>query len=177
MSPASPLHPGTLLATGLGVGYAKVAPGTWGSLWGLPLAWGLATLPPWLGTLAWLATLPVAYWACGCGARHFQAHGQPGHDQGGIVVDEIAAVPLTLTPLVWAGWLPAFASGDWFVIAWASAIAFALFRLLDIAKPGPIGWCDQRGDTAGVLLDDLAAGAIGGGVYAAGLMLWRAVSA
>jgi phosphatidylglycerophosphatase A len=35
---------------------------------------------------------------------------------------------------------------------------FALFRLFDITKPGPIGWADRRGDALGVMLDDVIAG-------------------
>ncbi len=40
--------------------------------------------------------------------------------------------------------------------------AFLLFRLLDITKPGPIRWLDRRvGGGLGVVLDDVAAGAVG----------------
>ncbi len=35
---------------------------------------------------------------------------------------------------------------------------FALFRLFDIAKPGPIGWADRQGGAAGIMADDLLAG-------------------
>ncbi len=42
--------------------------------------------------------------------------------------------------------------------AWALA-AFALFRLFDIWKPGPIGWSDKKltGGT-GIMMDDVLAG-------------------
>ncbi|MEO9190563.1 MAG: phosphatidylglycerophosphatase A, partial [Acetobacteraceae bacterium] len=48
--------------------------------------------------------------------------------------------------------------------------ALAVFRLLDIAKPGPIGWADRQGGAAGVMEDDLIAGALGAGI------LWAARS-
>ena len=37
-------------------------------------------------------------------------------------------------------------------------VAFALFRLFDIKKWGPVGWADRRGDPLGVMLDDVIAG-------------------
>ncbi len=37
--------------------------------------------------------------------------------------------------------------------------AFLMFRLLDVAKPGPIGWADRQGGAAGIMADDLIAGA------------------
>jgi phosphatidylglycerophosphatase A len=38
------------------------------------------------------------------------------------------------------------------------AMAFGLFRGLDVAKPGPVGWADRRPGAWGVMLDDLVAG-------------------
>jgi len=43
---------------------------------------------------------------------------------------------------LWPGWLT----------------GFALFRLFDILKPGPVGWADRRQDALGVMLDDVIAG-------------------
>ncbi len=55
---------------------------------------------------------------------------------------------------------------------WVALCAFLLFRLLDIAKPGPIGWLDRTvGGGLGVMADDLLAGLITGGVLWAGLSL------
>ena len=50
-------------------------------------------------------------------------------------------------------------------------VAFLLFRLFDIWKPGPIGRADRRGDAPGVMYDDLWAGLFAGGaiMLAAGL--------
>jgi phosphatidylglycerophosphatase A len=38
------------------------------------------------------------------------------------------------------------------------AAAFLLFRLFDIAKPGPIGWADRQDGPASIMADDLLAG-------------------
>ena len=37
--------------------------------------------------------------------------------------------------------------------------AFALFRLFDITKPGPIGWADRQPGAFGIMADDVLAGA------------------
>ena len=41
------------------------------------------------------------------------------------------------------------------------AVAFALFRLLDITKPGPIGAIDRMHGPVGVMGDDVLAGLVG----------------
>ncbi len=41
------------------------------------------------------------------------------------------------------------------------AVAFAVFRLLDIWKPGPIGAIDRWPGAVGVMGDDVAAGCAG----------------
>jgi phosphatidylglycerophosphatase A len=76
------------------------------------------------------------------------AAGAGAADPGWVVIDEIAGQWLTMLALPRPS-LPG-------VIA-----AFLLFRLLDIAKPGPIGWADRRAGPLAVMGDDLIAGAIG----------------
>jgi phosphatidylglycerophosphatase A len=47
----------------------------------------------------------------------------------------------------------------------AYALAFALFRLFDIVKKGPVGWADKRfSDGFGVMFDDVIAGLLALGV-------------
>jgi phosphatidylglycerophosphatase A len=78
-------------------------------------------------------------------------------DPSWIVVDEGAGQLIAL-----AG-LPLEANSAGLVMA------FALFRALDILKPGPVGWADRQGGAFGVMLDDLVAGVIA----AAGLMMFH----
>jgi phosphatidylglycerophosphatase A len=48
---------------------------------------------------------------------------------------------------------------------------FVTFRVLDVWKPGPVGWAERRfGGGLGVMLDDLVAGALGALLLAAGLL-------
>jgi phosphatidylglycerophosphatase A len=68
------------------------------------------------------------------------------HDHGGIVFDEFVGYWTTmfLLPATWS-WLLA---------------GFAVFRLFDIWKPGPIRWCDRHVEGGfGIMLDDILAGA------------------
>jgi len=129
---------------GLGLGFLPAAPGTWGSLGGVALWW--LTLPLGLtaqALLLILAAIPAAL-ICGACAR---AAGES--DPSFVVLDEILGMWLALL----------FVKPSWL---WAAA-AFALFRLLDIAKPWPVSWMERRfSGGPGILLDDLVAGLIAG---------------
>ena len=134
-------HPAHLIAFGFGTGLAPKAPGTVGTLLGLPLFWAILAVAPDLPNqiILLIAAFLVGIWAC---ARAGRALGVPDH--GGIVWDEIVAFALVLvfTPATWV-WV---------------AIAFALFRLFDILKPWPIRLADTHLKNGfGVMFDDLLA--------------------
>ena len=81
--------------------------------------------------------------------------GSKDHDPSEIVIDEVTGQFIALLPLSYASWM----HGIDILAMWPGWIAaFALFRLFDITKPGPIGWADRRGDALGVMLDDVIAG-------------------
>ena len=72
-------------------------------------------------------------------------------DHPAIVWDEIVGMLVTMAavPVRWY-WLVG---------------GFVLFRLLDIVKPGPVGWLDRRlTGGLGVMVDDLAAALIACGI-------------
>lgn len=137
------LHPASLVATGLGTGNIPIAPGSWASLAVLPVAWVVATHAGalWLvaaGAVALLAGL----WAS---ARYCTASGEK--DPSRVVIDEIAGQFIALSPIA----VPDPVT---------YAIAFFVFRIFDIFKPWPAGWCDRELDGApGVMFDDIIAGA------------------
>ena len=159
-------HPARWIALGFGSGLSPWAPGTAGTLW----AWGVfVLLAPWLSGPWWLGLLAISatggWWACTRTAQHLGIA-----DPGAIVWDEVLAFWLVLWWLAPAGF-------------WPQLAAFALFRLFDAVKPGPVGWADarykQRPGTAigwregfGILFDDLVAAACTVGV----LMAWRALT-
>ena len=119
-------HPAHFIAMGFGSGLSPVAPGTAGTLW----AWvSFLVLQRWLSSaqIGWLigASIPVGWWVCSVTARNMRVL-----DPGSIVWDEIAAFWLVLWLVMPTGLL-------------GQAIAFALFRYFDAAKPGPVGWADR----------------------------------
>ncbi len=148
-------HPAHLIAFGFGTGLAPKAPGTVGTLLGLPLYWLTLAIAPDLANqlIFLLATFLLGVWACG---RTGRALGVADH--GGMVWDEIVAfaVVLMFTPaLMFTSALPNTLK-EW---AWI-ALAFALFRLFDILKPWPIRLADTRLKNGfGVMFDDLLAAA------------------
>ena len=127
-----------LVASGGGVGFLPRAPGTWGSLAAALV--GAAILAAG-GRWALAAGVAVAT-AAGLWAIP-RAGGDA--DPGWVVIDEVAGMWIAMLPLSWPSPLGVL-------------VAFALFRLLDITKPGPIGRLDRVPGRAGVMGDDLAAG-------------------
>lgn len=144
----------TLLATGLGSGLLPKAPGTWGSLLAVLLGEGLfQAVGGWgIGGLAAVSTLvgvPVS-------GRVSVLRGRK--DPGEIVVDEIAGQAIALAGL--HAVLPAGAPDP---LRWGLvALAFVLFRVFDIAKPGPVDKLQSLPGGWGVMADDLLAGALAG---------------
>lgn len=132
--------PGHLLALGFGSGCAPAAPGTFGTLAGIPLFLALQLLPlPWY-VLATAFAFVLGVWLCGRTAAALSVH-----DHSGIVWDEVVGYLVTMTavPVQWP-WI---------------AAGFLLFRLLDIWKPWPIRMLDRHvGGGFGIMLDDLVAG-------------------
>jgi len=134
-----------VLATGFGVGYSAVAPGTLGSLVGLLLSWLLSLA---IGSVAIRAALllalvlgsvPVCSWA----ASHF---GRPDPSQ--VVLDELVAMPiaLLLVPFTWQ----------------TATVGFLWFRLFDIVKPWPVAVVERWPGGWGIVADDVAAAVLAG---------------
>jgi len=125
-----------LLATGLGSGYAPLAPGTFGSMVGVLAFWSLSfggTPATVVGTI--FVTI-LGFWTAGVGETHFG-----GKDPGAVVIDEVAGQMLTLL----------FLPPTWKTLA----IGFFLFRLLDVLKPFPARRLESLGGGTGIMVDDL----------------------
>lgn len=137
MKPVKPPH---LIASGLGIGYIPLAPGTFGSLLGLAIGAGLLHL----GT-PFLALGVIA--ASAAGMIAIPRTGAAATDPGWVVIDEIAGQMIAMLPLSLVSWE-------------GLAMAFLLFRLFDIRKPYPIRLIDERADALGIMGDDWLAGLI-----------------
>ena len=133
----NPIH---LLALGFGSGLARRAPGTWGTLAGLPLYLVLAPLPVSAYVAACAALFIMGVWICERAADDMGVHDHPS-----IVFDEMIGFLVTMVgiPVSW----------EWILTG------FLLFRLFDICKPWPISMLDRRvRGGLGIMLDDVAAG-------------------
>lgn len=130
------------LATGFYAGNIPFAPGTFGSLIGLPLCFvlaGMSAAPAMVGTLLFIF---FAVWIADA-AEKILAQSDPGC----IVIDEIAGMATTLIGLPFN--------------LITVVIGFIIFRILDILKPFPIRNLDKRiSGGLGVVADDVAAGII-----------------
>ena len=142
----------TVLASGLGTGYAPRAPGTAGSLFGLLIGCILLDHGHW----------PLAAGAAAASAIGLIAIPRTGaatRDPGWIVIDEIAGQMVALLGLP-------YLTGS------GVLLAFLLFRLFDIRKPWPISLADARHDALGIMADDWIAGAFAAIVLAALRLVW-----
>ena len=130
------------VATGCGISlFVPFAPGTFGSLPGVALAYAIALLPVWAQIPACLALTLLAIPVCG------RAEAILGiRDDGRISADEwmlfpIAVVGLPLLSLPW----------------WAMAVFFGVVRLIDIIKPPPAKRLQSLPGGRGIVVDDLIA--------------------
>lgn len=135
------------------VGLLKPAPGTWGSLAALPVAWVILTLGGWIA----LVVATTALFFVGLEAARAEAEASGDHDPSHVVIDEVVGQWIALLPVG----LGAAMTGSAVLALWPGwIVAFALFRIFDILKPGPVGKADRRGDAIGLMMDDVWAGAI-----------------
>jgi len=171
-----------VVATGLGSGRLRPAPGTWGSLAGLA-AWcllSLATLRPFaawtlahrdfpqLGGLMYavealtmLAPLALSWVAVRASDLVVAQTGDK--DPGWIVADEWAGMWITLWPLRWEiaqnlHHLRGPGGLRWLPML---LVPFLVFRLLDIWKPWPVRQIQVLPGGDGIVADDVVAGLYG----------------
>ncbi len=152
------------MATAGGIGLVPKAPGTFGSLPGLAVGYGLVQWTLTLQAQSWsmsaIVALLTALFAASTAvavraiAGTERAWGE--HDPGAIVIDEVIGQALAVAIIASTTWMSLLA-------------AFVMFRILDIAKPWPISWVDQKvGGAWGTMLDDVLAGAMAGALVLAG---------
>jgi phosphatidylglycerophosphatase A len=166
------------IATACGLGYLPKAPGTWGSLVGVALYWGIFRL--------------CGYWISS--AAHSGVEVLPTPEMASFLIQCLAA-PLLLVLGIWVSGRVASYSGiedPQFVVidevsgqqlalllgtSWATALnwkylllGFILFRAFDIWKPFPARQAESLPGGWGIMADDWIAG-----IYAAiGLWIARA---
>lgn len=148
------------VASVLGAGFLRPAPGTWGSLVGAALGIAAILLLPASPNLA-LALLAVVSTALGLGCVPAACRRLGRGDPSQVVIDEVAGV------LVAMAMLPSATLRTAPLLA--AVCCFAAFRCFDIAKPWPVGACERLPGALGVMADDVAAGILAGIVAMAAL--------
>lgn len=132
------------IATAGGAGYAPIAPGTCGTAVAVPLAWLCRDMHVAVFAALTVAVIAIGTWAAAAADRYWGTH-----DNGRIVIDEVAGYFVTVLAIDRSSWI-------------LLAAGFLLFRAFDIAKPPPVRAIDKRlGGGLGVVLDDVAAGLYG----------------
>jgi phosphatidylglycerophosphatase A len=129
------------------VGFLPKAPGTWGSLFALPLAYILYKLGIVPYTVAYLLITFLGIWSSKIYSERVNKE-----DPDEVVIDEVAGI---LTVFFFVKPNP-----------YSLVLAFFLFRFFDILKPPPVNWLEKLPHGVGIMLDDIAAGVL------TGITLW-----
>lgn len=133
-------HAVMFLATGGYSGRIPFAPGSFGSMVGIPLVYLLARLPLAMAVIATILFIAGAIWVAGEGEKALNAH-----DPGCIVIDEIAGMCVAMLGLPFT---PVYLVSG-----------FVVFRILDIVKPPPARQVDRGlNGGLGIVMDDVIAG-------------------
>lgn len=138
------MSPSAAIATLCGLGRVRPAPGTVASLVSTIAALGIAELG---GRVAVLLIGIFAMALGGWAAEHYvRERGVP--DPSECVIDEVAGqfIACAFAPLTLLGF----------------ALAFLLFRVLDIFKPWPIYLAERLPGGLGIVADDVVAGVLAG---------------
>ena len=141
------------VATGFFIGNLPFAPGTFGSLIGLPLCFLLSRLDLLKSLICILIFILFAMGIASAAEKIIKQR-----DPGQIVIDEIAGLMVTLAGLP-------------FNLKTALA-GFIIFRVFDILKPFPIRMLDRNlGGGSGIVLDDVMAGIYGNLIIRLGIYI------
>lgn len=129
-----------IFATGFYLGKIPKAPGTFGTLVGIPLF----LLFSYFGDMAYILLTAVSVMGAIVVADLYESQ-IGGHDKPEIVIDEIVGYLITMALLP--------VKIEWIILG------FILFRFFDILKPYPISYLNDRAKGGfGVVVDDVAAG-------------------
>lgn len=138
------------IATAGGIGLLPAAPGTWASATAAIAAWFCS--PEWIVVAIGLSAA-AGLWVSAPSRRVLGSE-----DPGTFVMDEVCGMLISV----------AFLPREWHL--WA--IAFVLFRILDMLKPWPIRWVQKRTQAWSIMGDDILAGLISNLLLRA-YLLWR----
>jgi phosphatidylglycerophosphatase A len=133
-----------LIATCGYVGFAPVAPGTFGSAAGVALVYLVRAVNagPWMEPVLIVALCAAGVWAAASTER------QLGNtDPAPVVIDEVVGMLITVM------WIP--------VTPFGALTGFLIFRVLDVVKPWPSRQFESLHGGMGIMADDVMAGVYG----------------
>jgi phosphatidylglycerophosphatase A len=134
---------GLLLATCGYIGFAPVAPGTFGSAAGVALFYLVrAAGVPWAEPALIVALFAAGVWAATAAEQQLG-----GTDPGPVVIDEVVGMLITLM------WIPVTPLGAF--------AGFLVFRVLDVVKPWPSRRLESLHGGLGIMADDAMAAVYG----------------
>jgi phosphatidylglycerophosphatase A len=143
-----------IIATWFGSGLLPKAPGTCGSLAAFPFAYLIVIYTcPYALVLGIIVLFFIGIWVSDRIEENTQIK-----DPGFIVIDEVVGQWIALAPLPF---LYSFMDTDFFYLFSTpiAAVAFAVFRILDIWKPWPANYADKNFTGGfGIMFDDVIAG-------------------
>lgn len=128
---------GLFIATCGYLGYAPIAPGTFGSALGLALFFAARALGI---TAAGELILIAVLFALGIWSGTIAEHRLGGVDPAPVVLDEVVGMLITLALLP--------------VTVFGAIAGFFVFRVLDVVKPWPAGRLERLPGGLGVMADD-----------------------
>jgi len=127
-------------ATGLGLGYAPLVPGTFGTLLGVALYFFLGRISLWIFIPILVALTLVSFWLADQAEQILLTR-----DPQVVVIDEVAGYLVTMVSF----------SSSWKYLL----LGFVLFRFFDIVKIWPASYFDRAARRGwAVVMDDVAAG-------------------
>lgn len=126
-------------ATGLGVGLIPPRIATLGTLWGIPLAWGLMAV----GSVGYVPIL-IALWCLGIPICTKAAVLLASEDPREVVYDEFTTLPLVY-----------FLAPSFSITV--IVVGFVLHRIFDISKPWGVRHAESLPGGLGIMTDDIVA--------------------
>ncbi len=127
------------------LGLAPFAPGTFGTLGGVLIAWALAGSEAYL---LWILLAAAVLYLVGRSLGDWAEAHAGEKDPGFFVIDEVVGYLITVAWIEGPSWI-------------ALLTAFCAFRFFDILKPPPIKKFERIGGGDGIMLDDVMAGVYG----------------
>ena len=128
------------------------APGTWGSVAGIILAY-ICLKHTNLLTFCFLLIffILIGFWT----TKKYIEQNSEKSDPSEVVIDEVIGQWIAILPI---GYISQIEHPDtkniWIFWFWA----FVSFRFFDVVKLGLVGWADKLGGALGIILDDILAG-------------------